>query len=30
VIIQLHRQVLEATVAELPALQASLDYALAA
>jgi release factor glutamine methyltransferase len=30
VIIQLHRQVLEATVAELPALHASLDYALAA
>ena len=30
VLIQLHRQVLEATVAELPALQASLDYELAA
>jgi release factor glutamine methyltransferase len=30
VIIQLHRQVLEATVAELPALQASLEYELAA
>ena len=30
VIIQLHRQVLEATGAELPALQASLDYELAA
>ena len=30
VIIQLHRQVLEATGAELPALQASLEYALAA
>jgi release factor glutamine methyltransferase len=30
VIIQLHRQALEATVAELPTLQASLDYELAA
>jgi hypothetical protein len=30
VIIQLHRQVLEATVADLPTLQASLDYELAA
>jgi hypothetical protein len=30
VLIQLHRQVLEATVAELPRLEASLDYELAA
>jgi hypothetical protein len=30
VIVQLHRQVLEATLAELPTFQASLEYELAA